>query len=129
MAWATTSQTLIDGARNVIIKVTGISDGTDMTLLPITDVASMTPPAGTSLKVWRISYSVGQQGLVQLQWEAATPQTFAVMQGVDHVYDYERFGGLWNDGGAGATGNILLSTQNFTVGSSYDLTIEMIKGV
>lgn len=128
MAISTTTQTIIDGARNVVMKFTGVADGPgdEVNVLKV-DVAAMNPPAGPSLKVRKIS-AWTFNGIVQLSWDADTPQPFAELQ-LSSVNDYTRFGGLTNSGGPTATGSILLSTQGFNLGSSYDITIEMIKGV
>lgn len=125
----TTSQVLIDGARNFCIRLTGVGDGTGVqqTLVRVINVASMTPPAGTSFKIKKLGFRV-LGGIVELLWEAPTPVVFAELQLADHV-DWRDFGGQSTKGGFGATGNVLLSTKGFDVGSSYDLTISCIKGV
>ncbi len=129
----TTSQVLIDGARNFVIRLTGVQDGTgtQLTNVKVIDVATMMPPSGPSFKIRRMQFKV-MGGIVQLAWETsvlpAAPKTFAELQltGDDH---YFRFGGQSTRGVPNATGSVLLSTLGFDVGSSYDLTIEAIKGV
>lgn len=125
----TTSQTLIDGARNFVIRLTGVGDGTGVqqTLARVINVATMTPPAGSSFKIWRADFRVFG-GIVELAWEAPTPVVFAELQLAGEV-NWEGFGGQSSKGVVGATGNVLLSTKGFDVGSSYDLTFRGIKGV
>jgi hypothetical protein len=128
MAMQVTSQTLYDNARNVVMRFTGVSDGSgDEINVKKVDVAAMSPPAGASLKIRRVNYSVAG-GILRMLWDANDPAEFADLQGFDHV-DYRRFGGLINGGGDTATGSILFSTLGFDAGSSYDVTIEMIKGI
>lgn len=125
----TTSQTLIDGARNFVIRLTGVGDGSGVqqTLARVINVANMTPPAGPSFKIKRADFRVFG-GIVELLWEAPTPVVFAELQLADDV-NWEGFGGQSSKGVFGATGNVLLSTKGFDVGSSYDLTFMCIKGV
>ena len=130
---AVTSQVLIDGARNFVIRLTGVQDGTGTQLnyLKVIDVDTMNPPAGPSFKIRRLQFKV-LGGIVQLAWETselpANPRTFAELQLTGDERDY-RFGGMSTRGIPNATGSVLLSTLGFDVGSSFDLTFECIKGV
>ncbi len=127
----TTSQVLIDGPRNFVIRLTGVQDssGLQLTALKVVDVTLMNPPAGPHLKVRKLDWRV-LGGIVELLWEQSvgTPVAFAELQLADHL-DWRNFGGESTRTVANATGSILLSTRSFDVGSSYDLTLECIKGV
>lgn len=124
-----TLQTIVDGARNCVVKATFISGGTDQTITKIVDVTLLHPPAGTSLKVRKIDYNIQPSGLVRLYWDAPpTPVDMLDLTGFDNI-DFRHFGGLTNNGGGNATGSILISTQGFTIGSNYTIVLEMIKGV
>lgn len=124
-----TLQTIIDGPRNCVIKATFVSAGADQAPVVMVDVSSLNPPAGLQLKVKRVSYSIYPQGQVRLQWDSAPdPVDMLVLDGADHV-KMRQFGGVWNNGGQFATGDILISTQGFTIGSSYTVILEMVKGV
>lgn len=125
----TTSQTLVDGARNFVIRLTGLGDGTGVqqTLVKVINVATMTPPAGPSFKIKRADFRVFG-GIVELLWEAPTPVVFAELTLADDI-DWEGFSAQSTRGISGATGSVLLSTKGFDVGSSYDLTFGCIKGV
>ena len=128
-----TSQVLIDGARNYVIRLVGVQDGSGTQTLnqKVIDVTTMNPPAGPSFKIRRIQFKV-LGGIIQLAWETsalpAAPRTFAELQLAGDERDY-RFGGMSTRGIPNATGSVLLSTLGFDVGSSYDLTLECIKGV
>ncbi len=125
----TTSQVLMDGPRNFVIRITGVQDGTGVqeVLVKKIDVTAMSPPAGASFKIRELDFRV-LGGIVQLLWEAPTPRVFAEVQLADSL-DWNRFGGQSTLGVANATGSVLLSTLGFDVGSSYDITFECIKGV
>lgn len=124
-----TLQTLVDGARNCVVKATFLSGGLDQAITKIVDVTALHPPAGVHLKVMKITYDVTPGGIVRLYWDAPpNPIDMLDLNGFDHA-DFRRFGGIWNNGGMDATGSILVSTQGFTLGYQYTLIIEMIKGV
>ena len=125
-----TLQVVYDNVRNCVVKATFISGGADQAITTLVDVSALTPPAGLHLKVWRIEYDVkSQDGVVRLYWDAPpTPVDMLDLQRADHQ-DYRRFGGLTNNGGANATGDILISTQGFTLNDSYTVVLEMVKGV
>lgn len=124
-----TLQTIIDGARNAVIKATFVSAGADQAPTVMVNVSVLHPPASLSLKVRKIEYNIQPSGLVRLQWEAPPDHKDMLdLTGFDHL-DFRNFGGITNNGGSTATGNILISTQGFTLGSSYTIILGMIKGV
>lgn len=130
MAFTVTSQIVLDGARRATMHFTCLADGsgTQETLVKKVDATALQPPGSRSMKVRGINYDTFGPGLVILYWEAPVPKQFLTLSNTaDHV-DYSEFGGLWNNGVAGATGSILLSTQGFTAGSSYSITIDLTKG-
>lgn len=126
------SQVLLDGARNFVIRLSAVQDGSgiQLTNVKIVDVTLMKPPAGPHLKIEHIGFRV-LGGIVQLGWESldpVNPVPFSELQLADSL-DWRRFGGQSTLNVPNATGNILLSTLGFDVGSSFDLTLECIKGV
>jgi hypothetical protein len=64
---------------------------------------------------------------VKLAWDAWCRVDFAVLPDGWGVIDYKRVGGLKNGGGHGAPGDILLSTVGFELGSSYMITLELVR--
>lgn len=123
----TTSQVLHDGARNFVIRLTGVGDGTGVqqTNVKVIDVTAMVPRANKSFKIRRTQFKV-LGGIVQLSWDAPIPKAFAEYQ-LAGDEDTSRFGGQSARGVTDPTGSVLLSTLGFDVGSSYDLTIEGVK--
>ena len=126
MADAVTSQTLVDGERNVVMKFTNISDGTgEAAVTKVTASALGGSPA--NLRIDRIIASTyGMQ--VNILWDATTPVTAWVLsQSECNDYDFRHFGGLKNNGGAGVTGNIKFSTVGASAGDSYSVILHLSK--
>lgn len=120
MADAVTSQTILDGSRNLVMKFTNLSDGTGEAGVKKVDVA-----AGSTLRVQKIHYCV--QGMVAtLLWDADTDVRMVDLAG-DGTFDFTTFGGLPNNGGTGVTGDINLTTTGHTSGDSYTIVLEMVK--
>lgn len=123
----TTSLILRDGARNLVMQFTGISDGTGQeTNVVKVDVSELQPPAVT-VAVEQIYFAVSS-GEVDLAWDADTPLIFASLSGQNWL-DYSRINGLFNtlSPDANRTGDILLSTRGFELDSSYTIALHMIK--
>lgn len=132
MADVTTSQVIANGPRNLIIKLTDVSDGTGLAALTVVDaqdtafaVDGQVP--GVHLKVKRIVYNVAGM-VVRLMWDATEPVDLATLVGFGHL-DFQRFQGLPNPAAAGATGSILLTTIGAAANSAFTIDLEMIKGV
>lgn len=124
MVDAVSSQTLIDGAKNVVQKFTNTSDGTGESAVLKVDVSGLNG-APTRVRVMKIHYSVA--GMVaRLLWDADTDVTMIDLQGDGHM-DLSCFGGLYNNAGTGITGDIRLTTVGHTSGDSYSIILEMIK--
>lgn len=124
MADAVTSQTLIDGPRNVVMKFTNTSDGTGESAVLKVDVSALSG-APSRVRINRVHYSVA--GMVaRLLWDATTDVTILDLQG-DGTFDASGFGGLSNNAGTGVTGDILLTTVGHTSGDSYSIILEMSK--
>lgn len=126
MPMQTSSRILYDGVRNAIVQFTGVSDGSVETLEKKVDL-SLLGNSVRRVKIMCIQYEVSG-GLVRLYWEAADPVTILDLATVGE-FDYSRSNGLLNDAGdsADVTGNILLSTIGFDIGSSYSIKMVLRK--
>ena len=124
MADAVSSQTLIDGPKNVAMKFTNLSDGTGEAAVLKVDVSALNG-APTRVRIKRVHYSVFGM-VVTLLWDATTDVRILDLQG-DGTFDCTEFGGLYNNGGAGVTGDILLTTSGDDLNDSYSIILEMIK--
>lgn len=125
MADAVSSQTLVDGERNVVMKFTNLSDGTGESAVLKVDVSSLNG-SPSSVSIERITYSVSGMN-VTLLWDATTDVRIVELGGNTGVMDFTSFGGLQNNAGVGVTGDILLTTTGHSSGDSYSIILEMKK--
>jgi len=131
MADAVASQTLLDGERMAIMKFTNLSDGTGESKVIKVDVSTLTSSASgqacDGVTITKIHAST--HGLeVQIYWDATTDVfCWCVPQNSTYTMDFEKFGGLTNNAGAGKTGDILFSTADASAGDFYTIVLEMVK--
>jgi hypothetical protein len=124
MADAVASQTILDGSRNVVVKLTNLSDGTGEAAVLKVDVSALSG-APSRVTIDRVHYCVN--GMVaRLLWDATTDVTALELAG-DGCLDFTSFGGLTNNAGTGVTGDILLTTVGHTASDSYTIVLEMTK--
>lgn len=130
MADAVTSQTLIDQDRVAIMKFTNISDGTGESAVLKVDVSALSAPAGkvcSGVNIVRVYASTSGMG-VDILWDATTDVvalTLAENQSYEYVFD--DFGGIWNNSGAGKTGDIRFTTIGAASGDRYTIVLYMTK--
>jgi len=131
MADAVASQTLLDGERMAIMKFTNLSDGTGESKVIKVDVSALTSSASgqacDGVTITKIHAST--HGLeVQIYWDATTDVfCWCVPQNSTYTMDFEKFGGLTNNAGAGKTGDVLFSTADASAGDFYTIVLEMVK--
>lgn len=125
MADAVTSQTLVDGERNAVMKFTSVSDGTgEAAVLKVN--ASALSGAPSTVKITKIQYDI--QGMsVNVLWDATTDVPAIVLSTGQATLDFTKMGGLQNNAGAGITGNILFTTIGHTLGDTYSIVLHMKK--
>lgn len=126
MAVDVTSQVSHDGIKNAVMQFTGHSaDGSNETEAIKVDVSEMTPPCARVSPI-KIDYNITGPGSIILLWGGdPAHEKFLVLSGQGEI-DYQSIGGLPNKIGA-PTGDILLSTDGFDLGSAYSLTLTMKK--
>jgi hypothetical protein len=127
MANTITTQVLNDGSITTAVKVTILGDGSgDETNTVIFD-ASAYDPAVTSNKLRKIDYTTVGASAVLL-WDATAN---VPLMGLPADYsDSKSFiseGGLINQGGAGVTGDILISTTGLGSGDLITLVLVVDK--
>jgi hypothetical protein len=126
MADAVATQTLHDSVKNLVMKFTNVSDGTGESAVTKVDVSALSPPA-TSVRIDRIHYATSGMA-VRLLWDAtADVDIFLVPTDGDGCHNFEHFGGLPNNAGAGVTGDIQFTTIGHTSGDVYTIILEMTK--
>ena len=125
-----TKQTLVDSARNLVVKVTILGDGSgeesDTNLINVSDYSgglSGTVP----VKIKKIV--AGLTGFsMTLEWDASTPvDILQIPQDQDFVQDYTGFGGLINNAGSGISGDILFDTVGLGSADAGSITLWMQK--
>lgn len=132
MADTVTSQKIVDGERNVIMKFTNISDGTGESAVTKVDVSTLTPDSygAPCTRVTVTKIYIAAHGMeVRMLWDASTDVPFFLSSpGATQTLDFSNFTGITNDAGAGVTGDIVFSTSDATSGDTYWCILEMVKG-
>jgi hypothetical protein len=135
MANLITTQLLMDGPSNVILRVDGFVDTADVSASILIDPATLsaydtyTGVKATKLRVDRIVSAIESPLAVYLSWDATAAVRFVSLTNATEEFEYERFGGLTNNAGAGVTGKIRLDTQGWSTGAilSFSVLLEMSK--
>ncbi len=131
MADAVTSQTIIDGERNCVMKFTNVSDGTGESAVAKVDVSALASNAAgvacSEVRVMRISHAIVGMS-VQLFLDATSNVLLVELAESSNGHmDFKDFGGLPNNAGSGKTGDILFTTKGHSSGDTYSITLEMVK--
>ena len=136
MADAVTSQTLADGDKIAVIKLTNISDGTGESSVKKVDVSALAKnSAGASCAhatINQIWYDIGGMR-VALEWNATSNVVAAVLGGstaagnVSGHMDFRSFGGIKNTLASGYDGDIDLTTHGHTNHDHYTIVLEVSK--
>lgn len=135
MADAVTSQTIVDGDRYAVIKLTNVSDGTGESAVTKVDVSSLASlgsntadqKACTGVSIEKIWWQcIGMK--VKILWDA-TSDAFCIELGENQSgsHDYSSFGGLTNNAGAGKTGDIKFTTVGHTSADTYTIILYLRK--
>ena len=131
MADAVATQILFDGERTAIMKFTNISDGTGETKVTKVDASALSPSSFdkacdgvTITNIHALTHGLE----VDMYWDATTDVLIATIpQNNMYSMDLTKFGGLWNNAGAGKNGDVLFSTRDASVGDTYTIVLEMVK--
>jgi hypothetical protein len=129
MANSLEKQTIIDGSRNLVVKIHIEGDGSGDESETVLIDASSYSPASTDIKIMGI-HSTLSGFTADLLWDATT--NVAIMNLPDYEYNLNgpqigHFGGLVNNAGAGKTGDILVTTSNLGAGDHGTIILEMKK--
>lgn len=115
-----------DGLRH-IIRITNESDGTGESSVVKVDMSALTPYQSYVIKAVDVERIYGQMGgfnYVTLRWDATTDDEIAVLFPGTIFEDWSEVGLLRNPLSAGATGDIVLTTDGPADGAGYSLTLE-----
>jgi len=131
MADAVTSQTIIDGERNCVMKFTNVSDGTGESAVAKVDVSALaTNSRGVScseVRVMRISHSVVGMSVQLFLNATSNVLLMELAESSNGHMDFKDFGGLSNNAGSGKNGDILFTTKGHSSGDTYSIVLEMVK--
>ena len=135
MADAVTSQTLADGDKIAVVKLTNISDGTGESSVKKIDVSALASnSAGAACAhatINQIWYDIGGMR-VALEWNATSNVVAAVLGGsaaagnVSGHMDFRSFGGIKNNASS-PTGDLDFTTSGHTNLDHYTIVLEMRK--
>jgi len=140
MASTNTLQVITNNYRNVVIRATQVSDGTDGESVTIYNATSggsfgVTAPGGQIIypgiftKIIGLHYDVQDMKLM-MRWEATADQDILALGNAPEDFDWRSFGGIRVPSGlAGATGSIKLVTKSPIVGATYSVILRLRKGV
>ena len=131
MADTVASQTIDDGPRYAVIKLTNVSDGTGEIAVTKVDVSGLASSANgvactgaTIQKIWW--QCTGMK--VSILFDA-TSDVLAIQLGENQsgYHDYTSFGGLTNNAGSGKTGDIKFTTVGHSSGDTYTIILYLKK--
>ena len=131
MADTVTTQTIIDGERNCVMKFTNVSDGTGESAVAKVDVSALAAKsAGTAcseVRLVRVSHAIVGMS-VQLFFNASTNVLIMELAESSNGHmEFGDFGGIPNNAGSGKNGDILFTTKGHASGDTYSIVLEMIK--
>lgn len=131
MADTVASQTLVDGPKIAVLKLTNVSDGTGESAVTKVDVSALQSSADgdtcTGVTIERIWWQcIGMK--VQILWGASS-DLFCIELGENQSgdHDYSIFGGLLNNAGSGKTGDIKFTTVGASSADTYTVILFLRK--
>ena len=131
MADAVTSETLLDGPSDLVMRFRNVSDGSGESAVAKVDASALSADVhGTSVtkviieQIWW--NTVGMSA--ELFWNASSNISARKIKIDSEGYsDYKDFGGLINNAGSGVNGDVLLTTTGHSSGDTYDIILSMKK--
>lgn len=128
MANVTSTQIILDGPRNTVVKVEGILDTSDLASFVVADPATLAGWDNTGLQksaklsLLKVTYSIEDALEVRLAWDATTPARLVELTGRGKISYYD-IGGVTNNADAGVNGKVLLSTEGWSAGKILSFTV------
>ena len=128
MADTVTVQEIADSSGiKYVAKLTNVSDGTGESLVEKITAANETfMTSDGERKIAKINWSINtlnRNDAVEILWEGATNSTACVLSG-QGVWDLNTAGNNIKNNATTPTGDVLLTTKNFSNGDSYTIVIE-----
>jgi hypothetical protein len=128
MADIVTTQTIADTSGvKYVAKLTNISDGTGESLVTKVDASAltfMTEDGNRKIaKIWWSVNTTNNKSAVELIWSGATNATAVLLSGQGY-WDLRTAGNEIINNANTPTGDVLLSTRNFTINDNYTIIVE-----
>jgi len=128
MADTVTKQVLSDTSGvKYVIKLTNISDGSGESLVNKVDASETTFMSEDGnrkiAKIWWSINTVDTKSSVEILWAGTINATAIVLSGQGY-WDLRTAGNEITNNATTPTGDVLLSTKNFTIGDNYTILIE-----
>jgi hypothetical protein len=115
MADTVTSQTIIDGERNCVMKFTNVSDGTGESAVAKVDVSELAANAEgvacSEVRVLRVSHAIVGMSVQLFLNASSNVLLMELAESSNGHMDFKDFGGLPNNAGSGKNGDILFTTK------------------
>lgn len=126
MANTVTQRTLVGGgdSKKVIRMIHIVSDGTEESNLVVFDNSAFCADVskGKLTRLW----TSGDAGIIRLSWDqTADSPAFALFPAGPDYVDFTCFGGITNPNGTGATGDLLLTSNDLDAGDEITIIIEI----
>jgi hypothetical protein len=115
MAATATQQIIANGPRNLVLKYTIAGTTSDATAVKLVDVSALDSSIGVNdLKLMSIQAAL--TGFTcSLLWDATANVDLVYIPDEETVnLDFSKFGGIPNNAGSGATGDVLFTTVGYT---------------
>lgn len=131
MANSTTTQILLDGARNCVIKFEGVLDTSDLASMVVVDPAVMAGLDNTGglkaakFRIFKLAYNVEDGLSLNLFWDGGTPARIEELTGREDQ-SFESFGGVVNNATL-PNGKITATTEGWSGIKSFSLILELVK--
>lgn len=138
MANSVDYQVTENGPRNVVIKLTGVLDTSDVSELPAITLANFADTNTqtqasmgtlTGFRIDLIEYAISNGLEVVLSWASNTPQQIFPLSGRGKFASYNYGGFIPDTTRSGYTGDINLTTSGYIAGSvqNFSIVLELIK--
>ncbi len=124
MANTITSQTILNGSRNLIVKTTITGDGSGEESNTVLIDASAFDTS--DIKIMSVTSSLTGFSF-KLSWDATANVDALVVSERDTEQCFRKIGGLVNNSGAGKTGDILISSTGLGSGDEGYVILNMKK--
>lgn len=127
MADTVTVTTLKDSGSELVVHITGVSDGTGETDAIKVDKSAFTVSGAepSTLRIMSARWAIQGYSSLRFEWDRGTDVTAMILNGNGYE-DFRPFGGK-NDTGSGGTGDLVVTTVGHAANATYDITLELRK--